>query len=416
MTLLVACALRSLLLGLLVWAVLKLARVRDTGTETIVWTFVLIVALAMPLLSHYLPRLVVTVPHLSAGPPLAADPQLPGAHRSQPTLFWFGRHGQLLLLSVYVGGLLLCLTRLLTGMVLTLRLYRCSVPVGEDWARGRRIRASASLKSPASLAQTILLPADFPSWSVEKRQAVLAHEAAHIARSDFLVQLAASVHCALFWFSPFAWWLRSKLAAVAESASDEAAARRLNDPLRYAEILLEVARGARSAPLIVAMAKAPLIQQRIDRLLSGAPDPNPSLFSRVIIMSALTLAALTVASARAAVGQDSASASAPQPVHVKIATRPSATTTRSHSNPAAVRSREHLRRLAPVDHEGVATPQTQDEVSYNPRALLDPVYTASRPVVPASTVEHAGKTFYIRSTERVVAEVAAADRTYRPAQ
>jgi hypothetical protein len=416
MTLLVTCALRSLLLGLLVWAVLKLARVRDTGTETIVWTFVLIVALSMPLLNHYLPRLVVTVPHLAAGPPLAADPQRAGAHQSQPPLFWFGRHGQLLLPSVYVGGLLLCLTRLLTGMVLTLRLYRCSVPVGDDWARGRRIRASAALKSPASLAQTILLPADFPSWSAEKRQAVLAHEAAHIARGDFLVQLAASVHCALFWFSPFAWWLRSKLAAVAESASDEAAARRLNDPLRYAEILLEVARGARSAPLIVAMAKAPLIQRRIDRLLSGAPDPNLSLFSRVIVMSALTLAALTVASARAAVGQDSASASAPRPAHVKVATRTSATTPRSHSNPASVRNRERIRRPTPAGQQVVATPQTQDEVSYNPRALLDPVYTASRPVVPASTVEHAGKTFYIRSTERVVAEVAATDRTYRPAQ
>jgi beta-lactamase regulating signal transducer with metallopeptidase domain len=414
MMLLVECALRSLLLGLLVWALLKLARVRDTGTETIVWTFVLIVALSMPLLSRYLPRLIVVVPHLSAASPLSADPQLAGAHQTQPTLFRFGRHGQFLLLSVYVGGLLLCLARLITGMVLTLRLYRCSVPVWEDWAQGRRIRASAALKSPASLAQTILLPADFSSWSAEKRQAVLAHEAAHIARGDFLVQLAASVHCALFWFSPFAWWLRSKLAAVAESASDEAAARGLNDPLRYAEILLEVAHGARSATLIVAMARPPLIQQRIDRLLSGAPGTNLSVRSQVMVMSALTLVALTVASARAGVGQDSASASAPQPVHVRVAAKTSATTT-SHTNSVAIRNRERTRRPA-VGHKVVASPQTQDEVSYNPRALLDPVYSASRPVVPASTVEHAGKTFYIRSTESVIAEVSAADRTYRSAQ
>jgi len=163
MMLLLESALRSVFLGLLVWAVLKLVRVRDTGTETIIWTSVLIVALSMPFLSHYMPRLVVAVPHISAGPPVLADPKVSGLDQTSPTLLWLGRHGRLLLLPTYVAGLLVCLTRLVTGLVLTLRLYLRAAPVADDWARGRRIRASAALKSPASLARTVLERSKTPS-------------------------------------------------------------------------------------------------------------------------------------------------------------------------------------------------------------------------------------------------------------
>ena len=71
-------AARSLLLGLAVWLTLKLVRLRDTRTETAIWTAVLIVALSMPLLSHYSPALVVPVPHLAAAPHQA--PTAAGLH------------------------------------------------------------------------------------------------------------------------------------------------------------------------------------------------------------------------------------------------------------------------------------------------------------------------------------------------
>ena len=412
-------ALRSVLLGVLVGALLKLGRVRDTGTETLVWTSVLIMALSMPLLSHCMPRLVVAVPHLSGGPPLTTAPQPAGPQHLASTLLWLGRYGQAALLTVYWAGLGACLARLVIGLVLTWRLYQRAVPVREDWARGLRIRTSPTLKSPASLAHTILLPADFAAWSAAKRQAVLAHEAAHIARGDFYVQLAACVHCTVFWFSPFAWWLRSKLGEVAESASDEAAARRLDDPVMYAEILLEVARGAGGAPLIVAMAKGPLIQQRIDRLLCAAPHSNLSLPSRMIVMAVLTLVALTVATTTAAVGQNAASAPSRHPIgKAERGTSGSAPAHLVRSAPE--RGRRSLHRAtalaAPAIRPVAAIAQDRDGISYNPRALLDPVYTARNPYVPASTIDHAGKTFYIRSTERVVADVSPADRMYRSAQ
>ncbi|HEV2702201.1 MAG TPA: M56 family metallopeptidase [Steroidobacteraceae bacterium] len=405
MTLLLESALRSLLLGLLVWALLKLLRLRDTGTETIIWTFVLMIALAMPLLSHYLPRLLVTVPHLSAAAP--ASGRSTGAVAPAPTLLWLAHYGELLLSLIYLAGLLACLGRLLTGMALTLRLFMRAQPVRADWVRGRRIRASATLKSPASLARTILLPADFPTWGAVKREAVLAHEAAHIARRDFFVQLAASVHCALFWFSPFAWWLQAKLAEIAESASDDAAVRRLNDPLMYAEILVDVARRAHAAPLVIAMAKGPLIQQRIDRILCATATRNLSAPAQVLVLAALSLVALTVATARAAVGADSASVAPLRLVHV--------TATRSNAKPASIHTTATARRRGRPSAAAAAVDQdanrgdTTTTVSYDPRALLTPVYVAARDYVPASTIEHAGRTFYIRSTERPVADVALTD-------
>jgi beta-lactamase regulating signal transducer with metallopeptidase domain len=405
MTLLLESALRSLLLGLLVWALLKLVRMRDTGTETIIWTFVLMVALAMPLLSHYLPQLLVTLPHLThpaAGVPGAADQQVSDAAPTAPALLWLARHGQLLLSCLYLLGALLCLARLIMGLVLTRRLYRRAVPVQADWVRGRRIRTSAALKGPASLAHTILLPGDFTTWSATKREAVLAHETAHIARGDFFVQLAASVHCALFWFSPFAWWLQSKLAEIAESASDEAAVQRLSDPLMYAEILVDVARRAQTAPLIIAMAKGPLIQQRIERILCATTNRNLSAPVRALVVVALTAVALTVASARAAVGQDTAGAPSVQPAQVTVRGIPA--TTAAVSKAAAARRRAHISHAIAPSAKAAAPVAKPEEVSYNPRALLEPVYVATRAYVPASTIVHDGRTFYIRSSERPVAD------------
>jgi hypothetical protein len=72
-------AVRSLLLGVVVWLLLKVARVCDTRTDTAVWTSVLIAALSMPLLSRHVPGLVLTVPHLPAAAPAAETDTLASA-------------------------------------------------------------------------------------------------------------------------------------------------------------------------------------------------------------------------------------------------------------------------------------------------------------------------------------------------
>jgi hypothetical protein len=73
-----------------------------------------------------------------------------------------------------------------------------------------------------------------------------------------------------------------------------------------------------------------------------------------------------------------------------------------------------LIRRAPHTPDTDSRPQDPDDsITYNPRALLNPVYVPARNYVPASTIVHAGQSFYVRSTEKPVAEVTVGDRTYR---
>ena len=422
LSLLLSSAFRSLLLGLAVWALIRLTRLRDTRTETVIWTTVLIAALSMPLLSQHLIGPVLTLPHLPVTTPesatalrlLAVHPASLPSHGgvADLALTWLVRYGETSLLGAYTLGLLVCLTRLITGLLLTLRLYRRAVPVDADWAKGRRVRACAELKSPVSAAGVILLPADYDEWSTAKRDAVLAHEEAHIARGDFFIQLAALIHCALFWFSPFAWWLQSKLAEIAETASDEAAVLRLNDCIVYAEILVEVARYPVKTPAIIAMAKTSCIEKRVEHILAETPNQNVSLPLRILTIVALAGIALALASAKAAVNPMMSTA-----VRVQVMT-PAAKSPASTPSPKQHAATETLApsarsARAPV-HEAPNITQDHDEdVTYDPRALLDPIYAPKPHHAPVSTIVHAGKTFYIRSTERPVADVGVTDRTDR---
>jgi len=408
-------AVRSLLLGFVVWMLLKAVRLSDTRTETAIWTAVLIAALSMPLLSHHVPVLVMTVPHLTAAAP-ATDSALelldvqrsspPGSGIStSPALAWLAHHGRTCLMAFYCLGFSVCAIRLALGLFLAVRLYHRATPVQAAWVQARNIRVTAEIRSPVSLAGTILLPADYGEWSAAKRSAVLAHEEAHIARGDFFVQMAALIHCAFFWFSPFAWWLQTKLAEIAETASDEAAIRRLNDRTTYAEILVDVSRRAQKSPLIVAMAKSSFIEQRIEHILSDAPTYRLSLPQRMLTVALLAVLAIAVAGAKAAVDPP---AGAPPAEVATVAKSPAAPAPRKRTVVTPPAGGMRAAHVVHGHHDTFSAPQDRDDTSYNPRALLDPVYTPKPKYVPAATIVHAGKVFYIRSTEKPVADVSVA--------
>jgi beta-lactamase regulating signal transducer with metallopeptidase domain len=400
-------AVRSLLLGVVVWVLLKAARLRDTRSETVIWTAVLIAALSMPILSRHVPGLVLTLPHLPAAAPAASsglevlNTPPDGGISTRPLPAWLIQHGRTCLMAVYLLGFSFCAIRLAVGLLLTVRLYRRAAPVQAAWVEARNIRATAAIRSPVSLAGTILLPVDYDEWSAAKRSAVLAHEEAHIARGDFFVQMAARIHCALFWFSPFAWWLQTKLAEIAETASDEAAIQRLNDRATYAEILVEVSRCAQKTPLIVAMAKSSFIQQRVEHILSEAPTRNLGLAQRMLSVALFAALAVAVAGAKTAVDPG---AVAP-PALPAAGANPAAPPSRKHGADSAparvVRAAHVVRKLRGAS----STAQDSEPRTYNPRALLDPVYATQPGYVPASTIVHAGREFYIRSTEKPVADV-----------
>ncbi len=244
-------ALRSLLLGSAVWVGLKFLRLRNPHVHMTCWVMVLVASLAMPLLMHWT---TVTISRDSLPMPapeslwpigspspeplpasLSPDPAAPpAAHlENDRPVNWFA-----VATAIYalVAGVLLL--RLALGIYLTWLLVRAAKPMREPWTADWCVRVSDAIGGPVTFGSTILLPPQCSDWDWRKRQAVLAHEGAHVINRDFYVLLLASLNRALFWFSPFAWWHLVRLAELAEIISDTQALEVLEDRLSYAEFCL----------------------------------------------------------------------------------------------------------------------------------------------------------------------------------
>jgi VWFA-related protein len=182
------------------------------------------------------------------------------------------------------------LARLAIGTV------RAHILVRRATNRGGRLTSSACA-APVTvgwLRPTVILPECWRRWPEAQLDAVLAHEGEHARRRDPLVQWLALLNRAMFWFHPLAWWLESKLSALAEEACDAAVLARGHDPFEYSEYLLEMARsvlrtGVRVKVLGMAMPGS-FLPQRIRRILEGRPAPR---ISRVR-MACLGVACATV--------------------------------------------------------------------------------------------------------------------------
>jgi beta-lactamase regulating signal transducer with metallopeptidase domain len=279
-------ALRSLVLGGAVWVGLKLFRVRNPHVQMTCWVMVLLASLAMPLLMHWttltITRNALPLPapeHLwstgssfaeSLDSTLSSDiaAPLPTGSDTHQTVNWFA-----VATAGYTFVAAMLLLRLALGVHLTWRLVRAARPMHEPWAGKWRVRVSNLIGGPVTFGSTILLPPQCFEWDPHKRQAVLAHEGAHVTNRDFYVLLLASLNRAMFWFSPFAWWQLGRLAELAELISDARALQVVEDRLSYAEILLDLVQSVRRAPAGLEMARACTVRARVERILSATAPP-----------------------------------------------------------------------------------------------------------------------------------------------
>ncbi|MGJ5819392.1 M56 family metallopeptidase [Paludibaculum fermentans] len=149
----------------------------------------------------------------------------------------------------------------------------------------------------------IVLPLDWRGWSEFKQRAVLSHEMAHMRRGDWLIALAAAFNQAIFWFHPLAWWLRRKLAGLAEEACDGAAMANVGDGRRYAGVVLDfaavmAASGSRLSWEATAMARSSKVVGRIERILEGELMWSQAMTKTAwVVLLALALPVLYAASA-----------------------------------------------------------------------------------------------------------------------
>lgn len=123
----------------------------------------------------------------------------------------------------------------------------------------------------------ILLPA---AWLTElppdMLEAVLAHELAHIRRLDLWVNLFQRLVETVLFYHPAVWWLSRRLRMERELCCDECAANLMQDRVRYAEMLEQVARMSRlsassNLSLAVGIRDGHLLQ-RVRHILEPAPQ------------------------------------------------------------------------------------------------------------------------------------------------
>lgn len=286
--LLLEAAARSLVMGALIAAALRALHIEQVRARRTAWLLALAGALAMPALvgAQIGPRLLpslaptqVSVPRqtllrhveqnfamAAATPSETVLPALVEAERNP------GTHLANTAISLIIAGYCiiaaLLTLRLCAGVGFALRLCRqaerriCSFDPQLD------VRTSSRISSPVTVASSVLLPSSHTSWDESTLRIVLTHERAHVRQGDFYVHLLAGLHCALFWFNPFSWWLRRQLSELGEALSDRAAVEQAESRASYAEILLAFAAGARWPLGGVAMASTSNLAPRIERLLN----------------------------------------------------------------------------------------------------------------------------------------------------
>ena len=294
--------LRTALLAGVVQLGLWLLRIRRAQLLLVAWTVILAASLAMPALQWATPLnlpVFLNLPCTSLISP--SNPQLQPSALEAPSPASVAEFQELptirpLLEATYLLVTSFLLLRLAVGVGLSLRLLGKAAPVRQDWTAKANVLISRDVAAPVTIANIILLPMDAVHWPPTMRQAILAHEQAHVARWDFAMLLLSQINRALFWFSPQSWWLHRRLAALAELASDDHAMEITGDRPGYAEVLLEM--GRRSGPVLrgLAMARPATLRYRIERILSDTGRPNPVRpIQRVIL--AIGAAGLSIAAA-----------------------------------------------------------------------------------------------------------------------
>jgi TonB family protein len=259
----VEAALRSLALAVMVWIGMAAFRVKNPQQEKVVWTVVLASALAMPVLQRW--GLAPTIPALSVPLPAIALHDFRLRASSVPVAFG---------IYLYLTITIVLLARL---AVATARMWRVRVtaePIDQTWALGMDVRVTRRLSSPATFGSTILLPSSYDGWTDGKRALILQHESCHVRNHDSHLQWLAVFHVCIVWFSPLSWWLRRRLAELAEHASDDAVLQGDIRKTDYAALLLEMARVGLAKSIATGIATGS-IEQRIDRILSVDRPQRP---------------------------------------------------------------------------------------------------------------------------------------------
>lgn len=298
----------------------------SASTRHAVWVIALTSVFLLPLAAILIPQLELpvlpqastSITFLPAGDPTPAAAVEQGTKPAAAGLLQDARR----LLQpelVWLLGVFVVILRLAIGTNAVRRMARASVPDEQGEWRQRitalsgalliekpvRVLFSDAQVSPmtwGALAHTILLPSSSKQWPEERRHLVLAHELAHVKRSDGIIQLFIQLVCALHWFNPLIWYSAYRVRIERERACDDQVLNLGTVAEDYADHLLQVVRslGARHGLSFAAVSVAQPSQ--LETRLVSILDPRvhrraisrPGLALLCILTTLITLSVSAV--------------------------------------------------------------------------------------------------------------------------
>jgi beta-lactamase regulating signal transducer with metallopeptidase domain len=294
--LLLEAAARSLVMGAMILVALRLLRIEQVRARRTAWLLALFGALLMPVLvgaqigPRLLPELSVPKrqsylspdePYIAAAAssiyreasaqhaPLIDEPRNESAESTESGAT--AQPASIVLTLALIGYCAVAAVlslRLCAGIGFALRLRDQAERVIFPFDPELDVRTSSRIATPVTIGSSVLLPSGYIAWGDATLRIVLSHERAHVRQADFYVHSLAGLHCALFWFNPFSWWLQRQLSELGEALSDCAAVGQAESRASYAETLLAFATRTRWPLTGVAMASSSNLTPRIERLLS----------------------------------------------------------------------------------------------------------------------------------------------------
>lgn len=246
---------------------------------------------------------IALTPSLPVGTPpgaIEAIDRIWSGDGAAPQLDWAAG----ILVAAWLAGAAIAALRSLLAYRAAARIVRRAAPFpAASASAGIPVLLSGELEAPALFGLTkpvILLPRRAVRWPADRLRAVFAHELAHVARRDCLIELIVRITCAVHWPNPLVQLAARRLRTEREFACDEHVLRAGADASRYAAALVQVARQAIRMPqsALLEMARAPELERRV-RTLLAAPPPRAghgrirAACAGLAVLAILLLAALT---------------------------------------------------------------------------------------------------------------------------
>lgn len=144
-------------------------------------------------------------------------------------------------------------------------------------------------------ARVLLPEALWPRLSAAQREAILAHELAHLRRGDHWVRRLEMVVLGLYWWFPLAWYARRRLQEAEEECCDAQVVRALPESAAdYAAALVETVAFLSAGPLPLPASasgagQVPLLKRRLTMILRETPNGRLGPLGMLAVAGAVAL-------------------------------------------------------------------------------------------------------------------------------